>query len=96
MTMCAKALIGDPIHPITAKEPKTSAKESVKSVIRQHSRYWSCLKFSLHLPNRISLSDYPEILPESVTAEEEEIDGVKDSPYIPSQVRTGLKVFCEH
>ena len=82
MTMCAKALIGDPIHPITAKEPKTSAKESVK--------------FSLHLLNRISLCDYPEILPESVTAEEEEIDGVKDSPYIPSQVRTGLKVFCEH
>jgi len=86
MTMCAKALVGDPIHPIAPKEPKESAKESVKSVVRQQSKYWSSLKYGLHLPDRISSSDFPEMLPESVTSEVEEDGDAKDSPYIPSQV----------
>ena len=40
MTMCAKALVGDPLPPVTPKEPKTSAKEAIKLVIHEHSKYW--------------------------------------------------------
>jgi hypothetical protein len=91
MTMCAKALVGDPLPPIAPKDPKSGAKESIRSVIRQHSKYWSCLKFGMSLPDQLLTSDYPEMLPESVTVNDDETlvtdsgePGV--SSYIPSQV----------
>ena len=92
MTMCAKALVGDPLPPIAHKNPKSSAKESIKSVIRHQIKYWSSLKFGLALPDQLSASEFPEMLPESLTvvgkAESDagEHDEALDSTYIPSQV----------
>ena len=47
MTMCCKALLGDPMPPPgggAAQKPKKGAVQSVRDVIRVHSRYWSCLR----------------------------------------------------
>ena len=91
MTMCAKALVGDPLPPIAHKNPKSGAKESIKSVIRQQTKYWSCLKFGLALPHQLSAAEFPEMLPESLTVVDEaanvtERGESKNSSYIPSQV----------
>ncbi|XP_034834916.1 histone deacetylase 6 isoform X3 [Maniola hyperantus] len=52
MTMCTKALLGDPI--IQYYEPKHtvhwSAIESINNVIKTHKKYWKNLKFHLALP----------------------------------------------
>ncbi|CAH2050846.1 unnamed protein product, partial [Iphiclides podalirius] len=52
MTMCTKALLGDPIQhhydPKAACHP--SAVESINNVIKTHSKYWKSLKFQLALP----------------------------------------------
>ncbi|XP_059088212.1 histone deacetylase 6-like [Tigriopus californicus] len=48
MTMCTKALLGDPLPPVSIlKRPKTSAVESIRNVMRTHARYWDSLKFGL-------------------------------------------------
>ena len=86
MTMVAKALVGDPLPPITPKEPHASARESIKDVIREHSKYWSCLKYGLSLPDRILLDDHPVVLPEASTLGPVAGCGPHDSPYIPFQV----------
>ncbi|VVD05723.1 unnamed protein product [Leptidea sinapis] len=52
MTMCTKALLGDPIlrqyDPNITCHP--SAVESINDVIQVHSKYWKSLKFQLALP----------------------------------------------
>ncbi|XP_072939655.1 histone deacetylase 6 [Epargyreus clarus] len=52
MTMCTKALLGDPI--IHHYDPKVtyhpSAVESITNVIKVHKKYWKALKFQLALP----------------------------------------------
>ncbi|XP_045775789.1 histone deacetylase 6 isoform X1 [Maniola jurtina] len=52
MTMCTKALLGDPI--LHYYEPKHtvhwSAVESINNVIKTHEKYWKSLKFHLALP----------------------------------------------
>lgn len=52
MTMCTKALLGDPI--LNHYEPEAtchwSAVESISNVIKTHRKYWKNLKFQLALP----------------------------------------------
>ncbi|KAK6627559.1 hypothetical protein RUM44_010037 [Polyplax serrata] len=51
MTMCTKALLGDPLPPLTgANIPCSSAVESIKNVLRTQEKYWPCLKFNAALP----------------------------------------------
>ncbi|XP_075976743.1 histone deacetylase 6 [Anticarsia gemmatalis] len=53
MTMCTKALLGDPIN--HHYDPKTvchwSAIDSIHDVIKTHQKYWKSLKFQLALPS---------------------------------------------
>lgn len=52
MTMCTKALLGDPIH--HHYDPKAPcswpAYDSIQNVINTHKKYWKCLKFQVALP----------------------------------------------
>lgn len=61
MTMCTKALLGDPI--VHHYDPKTvchwSAVDSIHDVIRVQSKYWKCLKFQLALPSEQVLEPPP-------------------------------------
>ncbi|XP_052741818.1 histone deacetylase 6 isoform X1 [Bicyclus anynana] len=52
MTMCTKALLGDPISHNYESKPTVhcSAIESINDVIRTHKKYWKNLKFQLALP----------------------------------------------
>ncbi|CAH2102130.1 unnamed protein product [Euphydryas editha] len=52
MTMCTKALLGDPITHHYDPKPTChwSAIESINNVIRIHKKYWKNLKFQLALP----------------------------------------------
>ncbi|XP_052750216.1 histone deacetylase 6 isoform X2 [Galleria mellonella] len=52
MTMCTKALLGDPIHHHydPKQAPHWSAIETINNVIRTHKKYWKNLKFQLALP----------------------------------------------
>lgn len=53
MTMCTKALLGDPL--LHHYDPKIvcqwSAIDSIHDVIKTHKKYWKCLKFQLALPS---------------------------------------------
>ena len=52
MAMCVKALLGDPMPPIsTGMPPKPSAVESIRRVVETQSRFWSALRFGKKLPD---------------------------------------------
>lgn len=55
MTLCTKALLGDPLPPLAPyKIPLASAMETIRNVIRSYSAYWCCIKsFDCILPKRI-------------------------------------------
>ncbi|XP_049882101.1 histone deacetylase 6 isoform X1 [Pectinophora gossypiella] len=59
MTMCTKALLGDPIP--HHYDPKVtvhwSAVETINNVIKTHKKYWKSLKFQLALPLENVLED---------------------------------------
>jgi len=42
-TQCARALMGDPLPRVSIGEPRASAVETIRNVIKQHRQYWSCL-----------------------------------------------------
>lgn len=52
MTMCTKALLGDPIyhHYDPKQSVHWSAVETINNVIRTHKKYWKSLKFQIALP----------------------------------------------
>ncbi|XP_063863444.1 histone deacetylase 6-like isoform X3 [Scylla paramamosain] len=51
MTLCAKALLGDPMPPLEAQlVPNKSAVQTINDVINTHSKYWSALCFQVDLP----------------------------------------------
>lgn len=52
MTMCTKALLGDPIHRYYDPKPtcRPSAVETINNVIKTHKKYWKSLKFQIALP----------------------------------------------
>ena len=43
-TMCCRALLGDPLPPIQPGKPKDSAIQTIRGVVRHHSRFWQCLE----------------------------------------------------
>ncbi|KAK7069398.1 Histone deacetylase 6, partial [Halocaridina rubra] len=46
MTMCAKALLGDPMPPLPpGLIPSQSAIEAITNVVATHRKYWSSLDF---------------------------------------------------
>ncbi len=52
MSLCVKALFGDPMPAVVQdRPPKPGALQSIRDVIRQHSKYWSCLAFDQKLPD---------------------------------------------
>ncbi|XP_067008201.1 histone deacetylase 6 isoform X1 [Anabrus simplex] len=58
MTLCTKALLGDPLPPLRAGlAPCLSAVTTIKNVIHTQSQYWPCLKFDVALPKRNVLLD---------------------------------------
>ncbi|KAK7863370.1 hypothetical protein R5R35_004338 [Gryllus longicercus] len=58
MTLCTKALLGDPLPMLQPRlAPCPSAVTTIKNVIRVHSKYWSNLKFDLALPKENVLPD---------------------------------------
>lgn len=65
MTMCTKALLGDPIPPLQLNdEIHPVAVDSIRDVLRVQSEYWSVLKpFRKHFPfneNQVVFGVYPE------------------------------------
>ncbi|XP_050669840.1 histone deacetylase 6 isoform X1 [Leptidea sinapis] len=68
MTMCTKALLGDPIlrqyDPNITCHP--SAVESINDVIQVHSKYWKSLKFQLALPIENVLKEKSEAKADSL------------------------------
>nr|XP_045600455.1 histone deacetylase 6-like isoform X1 [Procambarus clarkii] len=51
MTMCAKALLGDPLPMLDASlVPNKGAVQTINDVIKTHSKYWSALSFQVELP----------------------------------------------
>ena len=51
MTMCSKALLGDPLVMLQPRQiPNLSAVTSIKNVLKTHQKYWSNLKFMVSLP----------------------------------------------
>lgn len=78
MTMCTKALLGDPLPPLCASgnaSPCSSAVASIKNVLKVHRKYWPNLVFTVALPKEIVipqaafLSDNPKIVDISPDAE---------------------------
>lgn len=51
MTLCTKALLGDPLPKLSGNNtPSASAIESIKNVLRTQEKHWSCLRFNAALP----------------------------------------------
>ncbi|GAB0095288.1 histone deacetylase 6 [Sergentomyia squamirostris] len=62
MTMCSKALLGDPLPhlDIGSRELNSSCIDTIRSVLSVQKKYWKCLRFNKKVPNFIndtSLSD---------------------------------------
>jgi len=46
MTMCTKALLGDPLPPLDLKYPICkNAQKTLKRVVNVHKRFWTCFKY---------------------------------------------------
>lgn len=52
MTMCTKALLGDPLPMLhtTGKAPSASCIETIQNVWSMHEKYWKSLRFNKKLP----------------------------------------------
>lgn len=55
MTMCAKALLGDPMPTPSINSNQTvafdSCMETLRNVVNVHSKYWKSLQFCKKLPD---------------------------------------------
>uniref|UniRef100_A0A1L8DWX0 Protein deacetylase HDAC6 n=1 Tax=Nyssomyia neivai TaxID=330878 RepID=A0A1L8DWX0_9DIPT len=51
MTMCSKALLGDPLPPLCNRELSSSCVETIQNVVSVQQKYWKCLKFTKKLPD---------------------------------------------
>ncbi|XP_064091423.1 uncharacterized protein LOC135205071 isoform X2 [Macrobrachium nipponense] len=86
MTMCAKALLGDPTPALDkALVPNKRAVETISSVIQVHSKYWSSLCFQVALPVEDVLSQGFGGMPQAV---ESGMSGSEVSSCNPSPVST--------
>lgn len=84
MTMCAKALLGDPLPmlqiPLRFNGINSSALESLKNVIRVQQDYWKCLKFNKKLPDENKNKDAEDELVKRITGMKIEPVDADDSP----------------
>lgn len=53
MAMCTKALLGDPLPPLTPPTPRINASciETIQNVLDVQQKYWKSLRFNKKLPN---------------------------------------------
>ncbi|XP_049780819.1 histone deacetylase 6 isoform X2 [Schistocerca cancellata] len=59
MTLCSKALLGDPLPPLQAKlAPSQSAINTIRNVVKVQSNYWSCLRFGVSFLDQQYLTDH--------------------------------------
>ena len=71
-TMCARAVLGDPLPPVQLGKPKDSAVQTVRDVVRNHCRFWKCLEMTdCILPDSLSAVN-------TVTSEDPVTDVEKD------------------
>lgn len=56
MTMCTKALLGDPVPPVDLLPLKATAASDIKAVINVQSKHWSALCFNKEMPKEDVLS----------------------------------------
>ncbi|XP_026682416.1 histone deacetylase 6-like, partial [Diaphorina citri] len=63
MTLCTKALLGDPLPLLESDlDINSSAVTSIKETISSHKAYWSSLKFLVALPeNKLLSADYAQL-----------------------------------
>lgn len=60
MTVCSKALLGDPLIDLQPQKPLyTSAVTSINNVLTIQKKYWPNLKYKVSLPQENVLSDPP-------------------------------------
>ncbi|KAL0279876.1 UNVERIFIED_CONTAM: hypothetical protein PYX00_001345 [Menopon gallinae] len=83
MTQCIKALLGDPLPPLTSVlTPCPSALETLRAVLATQEKYWSCLKFNKLLPEEDVLTvKVPKVtspVPEKEPEKEEEKEVEKE------------------
>ncbi|XP_059616905.1 histone deacetylase 6 isoform X2 [Phlebotomus argentipes] len=59
MTMCSKALLGDPLPPLDCcgRDLSASCVETLRSVMSVQRKYWRCLKFCKKLPDFVAGDD---------------------------------------
>ncbi|XP_018376605.1 PREDICTED: histone deacetylase 6 isoform X2 [Trachymyrmex cornetzi] len=62
MTMCTKALLGDPLPMLDPNLiPCTSAINSINNVLKTHKKFWSNLQYGMSLPKERLLSKFKTI-----------------------------------
>ncbi|XP_018305057.1 histone deacetylase 6 isoform X2 [Mycetomoellerius zeteki] len=62
MTMCTKALLGDPLPMLDPNLiPCTSAINSINNVLKTHKKFWSNLQYGMSLPKEKLLSKFKTI-----------------------------------
>jgi len=103
MSLCTKALLGDPIPPLSLnKEINPDALCSIQNVLDVHSQYWSVLKpFRTYLPrqeNLIPLGNYSDGI-EAVTAKMADMElknnNFKHNNKVPSSVNSKSAISPE-
>ena len=84
MTLCTKALLGDPLPPLAPyKTPITSAVHTIQKVIDKHSNYWPFVKsynYCLPMNKEIEIRWESDQFSEQVQNQKEKSDS---SDYIP-------------
>lgn len=63
LTMCAKALLGDPLPTLNIKTPNDSAVQSITDVIETHKEFWSALCFQVSWLQQLEVGGF-EIMEE--------------------------------
>ena len=76
MSICTKALLGDPLPALPANQAACpSAVNSIRNVIRTHSKYWSALCFQVALPQE-NILPKPSALPIKIRKSDEKLSDI--------------------
>ncbi|KDR24372.1 Histone deacetylase 6 [Zootermopsis nevadensis] len=100
MSMCTKALLGDPLPPLVpGRAVCPSAVTSIKNVIRTQARYWSALCFQVALPQERVLPTEPldnksKVVLNLSNPHPEKYEGVLTKLDHKEEIETDRKVSC--